>query len=94
MQKKKAKTCAVAVLMTVLMLLIQSCATTKPVYIQDVPYISFPAFPVPTETTFDSATGTVIVPIDWYIQLAEYKTEIKAIERFYKFLSEHEEAQK
>lgn len=84
-----------AALMSVLLLLMQSCATSRrPVYIYDVPYVSFPAFPVPTETSFDGATNTVKVPVDWYIQLAEYKTEIQAIEKFYKLLSEYEEAQK
>ena len=83
-----------AALLTVLTLLTQSCATNKPVYIYDTPYVSFPAFPVPTETSFDGATNTVKVPVDWYIQLAEYKTEIQAIEKFYKLLSEYEEAQK
>lgn len=84
-----------AVLLIVLTLPMQSCATNRqPVYIYDVPYVSFPAFPVPTETNFDGTTNTVNVPVDWYIRLAEYKTEIQAIEKFYKLLSEYEEVQK
>jgi len=81
-----------AALMSVLLLLTQSCATNKPVYIYDTPYVSFPAFPVPTETSFNGTTNTVTVPVEWYIQLAEYKTEIQAIEKSYKLLSEYEEA--
>ena len=84
-----------AVLLIVSTLLMQSCATNRrPVYIYDVPYVPFPAFPVPAETSFDGATNTVNVPVDWYIQLAECKAEIQAIEKFYKLLSEYEEAQK
>ena len=84
-----------AVLLIVSTLLMQSCATSRrPVYIYDVPYVSFPTFPVPTETSFNDTTNTVTVPVEWYIQLAEYKTEIQAIEKFYKLLSEYEEAKK
>lgn len=75
--------------MSVLLLLLTSCITTKEIeYRIIVPDIDFPAFPEwdAEKEVVDFENRTVTIPIDAYIDLAEYKTDIIATETIYKRL--------
>ena len=64
--------------------LLTSCISAKIEYIDKpvVPEISFPAFPV-LENEILNDDGSVTVPADWIVQLAEYKIRIEETEKNY-----------
>jgi len=77
---KKLITCTLAIL---LITLLTSCTTSteyvsKPV----VPGITFPIFPALENETINT-DGSVTVPAEWIVRLAEYKIRIKETESNY-----------
>ena len=64
--------------------LLTSCISAKIEYIDKpvVPEISFPAFPV-LENEILNDDGSVTVPADWIVRLAEYKIRIEETEKNY-----------
>lgn len=74
-------------MLSVLWLLLTSCITTKSEiqYKIVVPDIDFPYFPEwsADDEVVDYELRTVIVPLDVYFDLAEYKADITATEKLY-----------
>ncbi len=64
--------------------LLTSCASGRAEYIEKpyVPEISFPLFPA-LENGVENADGTVSVPAEWIVELAEYRIRIEETEKNY-----------
>ncbi|MBQ0165519.1 MAG: hypothetical protein KBT02_00240 [Treponema sp.] len=86
MSKKKLKNYTKGLLLTVLMLQVISCATTKKeteiCYV--VPEIDWPDFPklADGEDEVDFEKNTVTVSLEWFIELAEFKEEYKGVRQY------------
>lgn len=86
MLKSKKNSCIAGLILSGIMLLLTSCITAKEIeYRFVVPEIDFPEFPVweKEEEIVDFENRTVTIPIDVYIELAEYKADITATEEMY-----------
>ena len=72
---------------TLLAMLLMSCISAKTEYIDRpvVPEISFPVFPA-LENEVLNDDGSVSVPADWIMRLAEYKIRIEETEKNYEDL--------
>lgn len=65
------------------MLLTQACQTSPRIEIvYDVPDVTFPAFPPPDCVTLDDETGTVSMPLWYWLLIANYKIDVDAIEKY------------
>lgn len=67
---------------TLLAMLLTSCTSTEYVERQFVPEIIFPVFPALDGET-RNADGTVSVPGEWLVRLAEYRIRIEETEKNY-----------
>lgn len=69
--------------MVVSILLLQSCVTTKEVI--KVPQLDFPTFPkLPENVTVED--GFVVVPQEYFMELATYKIKIESVQEVYEGL--------
>lgn len=60
-----------------------ACQTSPKIeYVYDVPDVTFPTFPPPDCVTFDESTGTVSLPLWYWLLIANYKIDIDAIEQY------------
>lgn len=86
--KKRRSWLAVAVA-TSLTTLSMSCATDTVVeYI--VPDVVFPSFPNPDCAEYDEESDKVAVPLWWWVDLAEYKVDVDAVEQYLDALKKNE----
>lgn len=81
-------------LLSVLILSMSSCVSSKPVekvvVIHDVPDVTWPVFPDPEPVTFDPETEIVSMPLWYYQKIAEYKIDVDSIKNYWKALREAE----
>jgi hypothetical protein len=69
------------------MLLMTACLTNqKNNFVYDVPDVTFPTFPPPDCVTFDEETGTVSLPLWYWLLIANYKIDVDAIEQYFNSL--------
>ncbi len=55
------------------MLLPLSCQTVKP---SPLPSLDWPVWPDPSIATYDDTTKSVTIPLDFWLELAQYKAAI------------------
>lgn len=58
-----------------------SCATDPDVEYR-IPDVVFPSFPDPGCAKYDETTDEVAVPLWWWMDLAEYKIDVDAVEQY------------
>jgi hypothetical protein len=67
--------------------LITNCKTTPRIeYIHEIPDVVFPVFPSVDSVTYDDETNLVSVPLELWLDIAEYKIDVDAIEAYIKGL--------
>lgn len=83
---KKLTACIAVILLQTLLV---SCVCGKVEYIEKpyVPEITFPAFPI-LDGGSENADGSVNVPAEWILRLAEYKILIEETEKNYNEIKE------
>lgn len=83
---KKLIICIAAILLQTLLM---SCASGKIEYIEKpyVPEITFPVFPT-LDGGNENEDGSITVPAEWVLQLAEYKIRIEETEKNYNEIKE------
>jgi hypothetical protein len=80
---KRLNFLAVILAASVLTISITACETTPRVeYIHEIPDVTFPVFPPPDSVTYDEATDTVTMPLWYWQNIAEYKIDVDAIEKY------------
>jgi hypothetical protein len=63
--------------------LITSCRTTPRIeYIHEIPDVIFPVFPSVDSVTYDDETDLVSMPLELWMDIAEYKIDVDAIEEY------------
>lgn len=65
-----------AVSLSVYLLLVMSCVTTKTEIIYKVPDYVLPVFPVCSEYDVQD-DDWIVVPVDWFLNVAKFKNEYK-----------------
>jgi hypothetical protein len=71
------------VLTTLIAPLITSCKTIPQIeYIHEIPDVIFPVFPSVDSATYDDETGIVSMPLELWLDIAEYKIDVDAIEEY------------
>lgn len=54
-----------------------------------VPELVFPIFPAPpAEVSYDDATETVTMPLEYYTQIYNYKVQVDSVEHVYNVTKE------
>jgi hypothetical protein len=83
---------ATALALSVLTLSITACASEpRIVYVHDaavIPSFLFPIFPSPDNVRYDEAADTVLMPLEYWQKIAEYKIGVDAIEEYINKLRE------
>jgi hypothetical protein len=63
--------------------LVTSCRTTPQIeYIHEIPDVVFPVFPSVDSVTYDDEIGLVSMPLELWMDIAEYKIDVDAIEEY------------
>lgn len=70
-------------------LLLTACRTSK-INTLDIPAIDFPQFPIPNEKTvvFDEESGKVIMALDYFERIYEYKVRVDEAHSVYERIRE------
>ena len=89
MQMKKKRSLLLALAVIALMLSITACVT-KIEYVREIPAVDFPIFPPPDCVTYDEATDTVSMPLEYWQRIAEYKIDVDAARDYLDYLRAHE----
>lgn len=72
--------CIALLLLGFFAMLFASCSSTPAATIEPLALVEFPVFPNPIgRVSFDDATNTVLVPLDFWGDILEYKLQVDAL---------------